>query len=54
MNSFGHELKLQSYSVVIECFDQTTQNIPLIKMSDFNQLLTNNPNTYCGKYYQFI
>lgn len=46
-----YELKLQSYSVVIECIEQTVQNIPSINTScGFNILLDKDPNTFCGKY----
>jgi hypothetical protein len=44
------ELKLQSYSVVIECIETILQNIPSINTSDFNIILDKDPNTFCGKY----
>ncbi|XP_025412553.1 replication protein A 70 kDa DNA-binding subunit-like [Sipha flava] len=41
------ELKLQSYSVVIECIETILQNIPSINTSDFNIILDKDPNTFC-------
>lgn len=48
---FGNhcELKLQSYSVVIECIEQTLQSIPSTNSSAFNIILDKDPNTFCGK-----
>lgn len=49
-NQFGCELKLQSHSVIIESIDKVQPEIQYIKTSNFNKLLENNPNTFCGKY----
>lgn len=51
-NEFGCELKLQSYSVIIECIDYSVQSIKS-SFIHFNNLLENNPNTFCGKYYNY-
>lgn len=49
-NQFGCELKLQSHSVIIECIDQVEPKMQCITTSNFNTLLENSPNTFCGKY----
>jgi hypothetical protein len=49
-NQFGCELKLQSHSVIIECIDQVKPKVQCIITSNFNTLLKNSPNTFCGKY----
>ncbi|XP_050433019.1 replication protein A 70 kDa DNA-binding subunit-like isoform X2 [Adelges cooleyi] len=46
-NAGKFELKLQSYSVVIECPEKTTAEGLPTNISTFDTLLTNNPNTFC-------
>lgn len=48
-HSIGYELKIQPYSVVIECKDKITQNLELLNISNFSSLLKKSPNTFCGK-----
>lgn len=52
-NGFSNEIKLQSYSVVIECneIEQITQSVESTKSLNFRALLDNNPNTFCGNYF---
>lgn len=46
----GCEVKIQSNSVVIECFEQPVQNLQCTKICSFDKLLKSNPSTFCGKY----
>lgn len=50
----GSELKLQSYSVIIECVNRTVKKVQSMKTQNFNTLLANNPNTFCGKYLMIL
>lgn len=49
--NIGCELKIQSNSVVIECFDQPLQNLQYTKVCNFDKLLKSNPSKFCGKYF---
>lgn len=49
-HAISYELKLQPYSVIIECNDEIIQNLESINVSNFSSLLNKSPNTFCGKF----
>lgn len=49
--TIGCELKIQSNSVVIECFDQPLQKLQYTRICNFDNLLKSNPSKFCGKYF---
>lgn len=46
-----NELKIQSYSVIIESLNQIKPLEPSKNTYDFMTLLEKNINTFCGKYF---